>query len=740
MYFMSLPSSLRSVHLSLLKLHRSGLTKSKTWLIGLAVAVTLATLCASRLKMLLSIDDLIDPDFHTYQELTHLNSAFSDKNDLLIVVSSESVSSENGLHQPELCAIQKWIYDEVDGHEPFRKMFSAFGVRKSVETNGSLSIDPLLNLHCEKDLDDREIQRDFQDLQRSPWGSILTSKTGNDIAMSFYLNDDLNPSRYGSFDVAVIGKIMGSFNNRIIARFPGLQVHYAGVALHQYYLKKGLDQTALLNFAIPLIVLVLFWFFFANIQAGILFVATITFSSVIIYGMMAAFGCPLDVLTNTLILMLVLASLEDFLFIVHHNRNQASHWRQAFRKLLMPGFFTSLTTAIGFASLYTSDLAIIRRFGIFAAVSALLEWAVVFVALPALLQYFPRLRSWLTPRAPMQGFLEKIARFRLPRILSFALISTYLISAIGIFHLQVSDAPASIFPSDHVLSHDLQYLTKSRGWESQVSLVFNDSSQEDHNEEVIAKFSKHPNVVAVESPYAAERYLTEGLTPGHAQMMRNLWQHSPASSRLNADDGTQRALLYLEKTDTASIETLLAETGKLCPSGECHLAGTLISYTEFGDRVLATLLKSLGLSLALVSITLIYLLAAKKQAHYFSTVISAMWGPISLVCIFWIFKLPVTYVTCTVASILVGLAGDNTIQYLFASRKKGSLEDGVNRQAAASVQVCLMMATLSLIFFGSYFASVRTLAPLFVLGFLLALVGDLFVFRGLISGQRARPH
>jgi predicted RND superfamily exporter protein len=725
---MSLFSSLRHIQLGLFKLHRSGLKKSKFWLIGLSIVVILSTLSSSRLKMLLSIDDLIDPDFHTYKELTHLNTAFSDKNDLLIVVSSQKEFT-----QPELCGIQKWIYDDVNGHEPFRKMFSAFGVRKPIESNGSLSLDPVLNLHCEKDLDDLQIRKDFQELQKSPWGSILTSKTGNDIAMNFYLNDDIKASRYGSFDVAAVGKIMESFNNHVTARFPSLQAHYVGVAPHEYYLKKGLDQTAVLNLAIPLIVLILFWFFFANIQAGILFVGTITFSSLIIYGMMAAFGCPLDILTNTLILMLVLSSLEDFLFIVHHNRNRVTHWRQAFRRLLMPGFFTSLTTAIGFASLYSSDLAIIRRFGVFAAVAALLEWAMVFLALPALLQRFPRFRSWLVPRRKMHGFLEKLATLRLPRLLSFALISTYLISALGMTHLQVSDAPASIFPSSHVLSHDLDYLAKSRGWESQVSLVFSDSSQEDRNQDVIAKLSKQPNVVAVEDPYTTERYLTEGLTPGHAQMMRNLWRFAPANSRLNADDGTQRSLLYLEKTDTASIEALLTETRRLCPKDECHLAGTLISYTEFGDRVLMTLLKSLGLSLILVSLTILYLLYAKGQGAYLATVISAMWGPISLVCIFWVFKLPVTYVTCTVASILVGLAGDNTIQYLFASRKKGSLEDGVDRQAAASVQVCLMMTALSAIFFGSYFASVRTLAPLFMLGFLLTLIGDLFVFRGLIS-------
>src|SRR5206468_4109410 len=98
----------------------------------------------------------------------------------------------------------------------------------------------------------------------------------------------------------------------------------------------------------------------------------------------------------------------------------------------------------------------------------------------------------------------------------------------------------------------------------------------------------------------------------------------------------------------------------------------------------------------------------------------------SLLCIFCVFRLPVTYVTSTFASILVGIAGDNTIQYLFAARR-GDLDLGVKRQGAASVQVSIMMIVLSCVLFGSYFAPLRTLGVLFMVGFALSLLGDLWI-------------
>lgn len=733
---MTVSAQLRFIQLQILKLQRLSFNRSKFWLLILSFIIFLSLLASTKLKMLLSIDDLIDPDFRTFPGLTHLNSAFSDKNNLLLVVAPRD--PKLALTKEELCGIQKWIFTDVDGNFAFRRIVSTFGVRAPEQTAQSFSAPPILDLHCEKNLDADalDLSRKLRAVQQTPWGGIMTSKSANDITLSFYLNDTATDKRFGSFDMMLVKQVMDGFKTKVQARFPNLETHWVGMAAYQYYLKQGFDQTGVLNGFMAILILFLFWAFFASVRTGGLFLLTIIVASILIYGAMAIFGCPIDVLTNTLTLMLVLSSLEDFLFIVHENQKSGSHWRKSFRTLLMPGFFTSLTTAIGFGSLATSNLGIIRRFGLFAGFAALLEWAIVFLALPAFLQYFPRFRAWLTPpksaRVGLQQALEKIGKLHIPRVLAWGLACVYLLSAFGVTRLHVTDAPTNIFPTEHPATKDLHFIESSRDWQSEVSLVFKNYHQTENNRQILKQVAQLKIVSFIESPYAIEDYLRNGVDSTNSRQMIDFWKESDGGARLISSDGTARAILYLKQTDTGSIDQLEKEVQRICPQHECEIAGSLVSYAEFGNRVLSTLLESLALSLVLVSIVLIFLLKAKKQKHVMATLISAMWGPVSLISIFWIAKLPVTYVTSTFASILVGLAGDNTIQYLFGD-KKGSLHEGVNRQAGASVQVALMMMVLSCVLFGSYFAPLKTLGLLFITGFALTLIGDLWIFKGLLS-------
>ena len=729
--------SLRTLTQFLLKAQSAAIGRSKLWLCGIAIVIVLALASAAHLQTLLSIDELIDRDFRSYEPLNHLKATFAEKNDLLLVVSAHGRDPRRA----ELCAINRWIIDEVDGNERFRKIVSVFGIRKSVIENGALRIPTILDIDCREGFgaDETVTHAQLERLRSTPWAKILTPKNGNDIALTFYLNDTAVDKRFGDFDVAIVPEIQRSLERAVLAKFPELEARWAGVALHQYYLKEGLDQTNRLNILMPVLLCFLFWVFFANARTGILFVTTIGIATIVIYGAMAAFGCPIDVLANTLALMILLSALEDFLFLIHHQQDGPKPWRQAFRRLLVPGFFTSLTTAIGFASLAASRISTIRRFGAFAAFAALLEWALIFMILPAFLETFPRFRSWLVPafdrRSKLQGVLQRIAAYRLPRLIGFALMSVYVISAIGLGHLRVNDAPANMFPHDHPVSQSLDYLKKTRGWEAPVSLVFREVLDDGPNRAVETQIGKFPGVDAIESPYGIEDYLVADLPPVEADRMHDLWRHSPAASRLIGRDGTARSILYLAKTDTATIDSLEAEVGRLCPKGECHLAGTLVAYAEFGNRVLATLLESLAVSLFLVSLVIFYLMRATGKRAYVATFLSVMWGPFALVGIFWLFDFPVSYVTCTFASIVVGIAGDNTVQFLFNARA-GALGSGLKRQARAAVQVTLMMVGISMLFYGSYFASVRSLATLFVVGFPLTLIGDLWIFRGLL-GEKA---
>ena len=86
------------------------------------------------------------------------------------------------------------------------------------------------------------------------------------------------------------------------------------------------------------------------------------------------------------------------------------------------------------------------------------------------------------------------------------------------------------------------------------------------------------------------------------------------------------------------------------------------------------------------------------------------------------------------ASVLVGLTGDNAIQYVAAGRE-GRLAEGIARRGGASIQVAVVMTVVSLAFLGSAFVPSRILGTLLGAGFLASLVGDLWILKALVGAR-----
>ena len=99
-------------------------------------------------------------------------------------------------------------------------------------------------------------------------------------------------------------------------------------------------------------------------------------------------------------------------------------------------------------------------------------------------------------------------------------------------------------------------------------------------------------------------------------------------------------------------------------------------------------------------------------------------------------KIEVNLMTCMFASVLVGLTGDNAIQFLMGSHMKNGRADlasGIDGRGGASVICSLLMATAALFFLLSYFGPPRAFGLLLSSGLLAALFGDLWILRSLLK-------
>ncbi len=726
----------RLIRKTLLLSYRSALRKPRLIFTAFVLLTMICFVIASQIRTLLLVDDMIDPEFKTYVELTDLNTRFPEKN--LAVLVAHPQRGYGPLSKSILCDIREWVQNLDVEKNHLIDVTTSFGVRTIQLQEGSLQPKRLLPIDCGKraDLESTQISGGLKAVRESPWGVVLGSPQADDVTLQFHFRDTvknrfwLYPDNEKKFDSSAVLDLIRSFETQVESKHSEIKSTWGGVATFQAFYKLAYDQANLLNGFAIIIMLATMWFLFGTIRSGLLYFFSFCAAVAPVFGGMALAGAPVDVLTNSIGLMVLIAALEDYLFVGFYLQKHRRSWKTAFRRFLVPSFFTTMTTVIGFGSLAVADMAIIRRFGIWAAVGSLFQFITVYYFLPAVLQLFPYFQNAFVKPSPQWRWLDHFQNLSLPRWIGRGTSIVFALSLLGVGQIVVSDAPTNIFPADHPTNQASRDLLQIRGWQATLSLVFKKPEANEFNQTVIADLRKQVGVVGIEDTYAIKSYLKRDLPSTYHSSVDQLWSLSGAAKRLRNDTyDEERAIVYVAQQDIESINRLYQWVQRKC-GDSCYLAGSLASYGEFGQRVLSTLMESLVMSLVLVSLILIFLCLAKDVSAIYPIVISAIWGPMAMIFYFVTFRIPIFYITSMFASILVGLAGDNSIQFIF-SKSRGSPLEGVKNLGHSSTLIMLSMSALSSVMFFSHFVALRTLAFLMICGFFLMLFGDIAILRAL---------
>ena len=179
------------------------------------------------------------------------------------------------------------------------------------------------------------------------------------------------------------------------------------------------------------------------------------------------------------------------------------------------------------------------------------------------------------------------------------------------------------------------------------------------------------------------------------------------------------------------IEDFIHFVDGICKE-RCQIVGTIISYSEFSNRILKTLFESFFLSLILVAIILISIRNPLSIKDTLYCILSSLWGPLALLTLFIWFKIPVFFISSICASVLVGLAGDNAIQFIFKAKKQ-KLSKSVQSLSEASLIIAIGNCLLLCVFFFSPIAPLAKLGGLMIVGILLCYIGDLYILKGFLK-------
>jgi len=676
------------------------------------------------IKTELRVYDLTDKNFPSTETLRKMKESFGDENSIFLVFTPKDLNQR--LTTEEACAIKNWLQNQSLNNSEIIRITSPFDLRYVQTDESHLWYPKLLSLDCNSP--SRATLLDLSPIHSTPWHRIISDEHETDLAIEISFRDTIHKTSFGKFDPAPIGLLLKDLNQNFLKDHPSITIHLGGRSAFQWHYKEMVRKDAFINLLLLFLIMIFFRIFYGTWKSGAYLVGTILVSAVITYGAMALVGHSIDILSNGLFFMICVASFEDFLFLSQEHLLKPKEPIVNFRSLICPSFFTSLTTMIGFGSLYLSDLQIIQRFGLWAAFAAFIEWLTMFYLLPLLQQLFRNAGLWsISSKAWKPRFIDSISHLSFGKYFFRVSLLIFFLSFIGFSHLNLDDSPRANFPSSHANSKAMKYLKESRGWEGSILVLFHHDDDK-RNRELLNKISINENVDLIDSPYETIDYFTKNTDESTTRLIKQELSLANIVQGYFSKDGETRATIYLKSFDLSQINRTIQYIKEVCPPGYCEPAGEGVVYAEYSNKVSNTLFNSFILSLALVGFILIGLSWQYPAKIKIAILVSSFWGPVVMIGILAVCRIPLNLVTSIFASILVGLTGDNAIQYLFASNGKNILV-GMAKRSHASTHLAILMCMSSLMFLGLTLVPMKLLGVLLFSGFLLCLVGDLNLLR-----------
>ncbi|MEQ1878272.1 MAG: hypothetical protein ABL958_16640 [Bdellovibrionia bacterium] len=359
-----------------------------------AAVVGAAFLRANSPRFVFSPEDMAGEGVLSADELKDFKTRYSDGTTSLLILSPPSGSFSFTTEQ--LCKIRQWYSSIAASSREVLNSGSTFNIDKLYLTErGALKLRNLLELDCHEKQAHFDASSIKHELNATPWALVRDRGSRLELIFSFTYRD-AKSERFGAFNPGVLNSVRASLEKDLLPGLNGAAHYWVGPADYQWYVQKGLSYAGLINLGMLLIMIFSLRACYGTWRSGLIYSATIVVSGFLVYGMKALVHSPIDVLSSGLFIMLGLSALEDFTFISNEQMNGHS-LKRSISMMIVPSFFTSLTTVIGFLSLHISDLAIIRRFGLWSAYGAIFEWLVVFIVLPVVLNFFKADKPWVRP-------------------------------------------------------------------------------------------------------------------------------------------------------------------------------------------------------------------------------------------------------------------------------------------------------------------------------------------------------
>lgn len=234
-----------------------------------------------------------------------------------------------------------------------------------------------------------ELQARFQEaLAKENYLGTYLSADGRWLGVAVYL-------RNGVDSAEAFARIVKAAMEKHLA--DKAEIHYAGEPCFTYYADKYLKKD--LQLLVPVIiltVLLVLYLSFRKLRAVFLPSLVVWLSTVWVFGLMAIFRVPMNLVTPALpVLLMGLGSAYGIHMVNSMERegaeglNRAEAIARRAGRVALPVFMAATTTMVGFVSFLTARLGLISNFGIFAGTGVMLTMIITYALIPSAFYLLP---------------------------------------------------------------------------------------------------------------------------------------------------------------------------------------------------------------------------------------------------------------------------------------------------------------------------------------------------------------
>ena len=306
------------------------------------------------------------------------------------------------------------------------------------------------------------------------------------LNQKIYSNLLLNPNNGAAMmAVSVPKEVMNSSAREAVAQAlqdagkkfeekTNIQIHYAGLPFIRTMVANAVrKEMQIFLYASALVTGLIMFAFFRSFKAVLFSMIIIGIVVVWTLGTLALLGYKITLLSGLIPPVIVTIGITNAIYLLNKyhleytkTKNKLEAIRVVVRKMGLATFLTNLTVAIGFLTLLSTDVIILREFGIVAGLNIMALFFVSLIMIPGIFSWLPtpteKHLKHLNFRI-MTGFLNLIDVFvhRQRVIIYIGSITLALVSAFGILQLRSLSYMVDDVPEANQIKKDLKFVEEN---------------------------------------------------------------------------------------------------------------------------------------------------------------------------------------------------------------------------------------------------------------------------------------